>query len=71
MISEDGLRQSFIEQFDKYDSDRSGNLDLKELTLFFKDVLERRRDKGKDPEVLAKQFIMLVDRNRDGKVSRQ
>lgn len=71
MISEDGLRQSFIEQFDKYDSDKSGNLDLKELTLFFKDVLERRREKGKDPEVLAKQFIMLVDRNRDGKVSRQ
>lgn len=72
MMNENEVKRSFIEQFDKYDKDKNGLLDLDEVTKFFEDLLERRNEKDKrDARELAKQLIRMIDINNDGKVSRE
>lgn len=44
MFTENQLRDFVIKNFNKYDTSGDGNLDQKELTVFFSDLLKRRPD---------------------------
>ena len=71
-MSEKELRDFVIANFDKYDTTGDGCLDENELTLFFKDVLNRKKGKyDLEPRDMARKFIFMVDLNGDEKLSRE
>ena len=46
-ISEEDIKQLSLKYFDKYDASGDGNLNRRELTAFFDDIIERRKREGK------------------------
>ena len=58
--------------FDKYDTSGDGALDKHELTLFFADILDRKKMRNQhNPEELALKFIHMIDLDGDEKLTRE
>ena len=69
--SESLLRDTFMSDFDKYDTTGDGYLGKDELTNFFAQIIERKHSKGYDAKELALKFIQMIDINGDGRISKE
>ena len=54
-VSEDYIRKLALDNFDKYDTQKKGYLGKKDLTMFFQDIIDRRRKEGKEEHHSASQ----------------
>lgn len=67
----DSALQNYIDQiFQKYDRDNSGSLDANELALFFNDVFQLMGDPRRVDQNQARQALMAIDKNNDGRASK-
>ena len=72
VMSEKSIKFALFQNFDKYDKNGDGTLDHRELTLFFKDVIDRKGNgKHHNPEELASRFIHMIDLDNDNKLTRE
>ena len=75
-VKEDDIKALVIQNFDKYDRNGDGTLDLLELTEFFKDILKRKEVEGGrhshyGPKELAASLIHRVDMDGDNRLTRE
>ena len=72
IFCQDDVKTTFLKNFDKYDTSHDGNLDKMELTNFFRDILKRKGyENNYNPREVAEAFVNMVDKDGDGKISRE
>jgi Ca2+-binding EF-hand superfamily protein len=63
--------KAYIESvFNKYDTDRNGSLDAREMTLFFNDLFRSLNINVVVTEVQSLEAIKSIDDNSDGLVDK-
>ena len=63
--------KTYIESvFNKYDTDRNGSLDAREMTLFFNDLFRSLNINVVVTEVQSLEAIKSIDDNSDGLVDK-
>lgn len=69
---QDQMLKTYIDQiFDKYDTDRSGTLDEKEMTFFFNDLFKSLGMNINVTEAQSLEAIKSIDQNYDGGVDKK
>lgn len=69
---QDEMLKAYIDSvFNKYDADRNGSLDVKEMTLFFNDLFRNLNINVVVTEAQSLQAIKSIDDNSDGLVDRE
>lgn len=64
--------KAYVDQtFEKYDTDKSGTLDEKELTFFFNDLFKTLGMKDTVTKQQSLEAIKSIDQNSDGSVDKQ
>jgi len=67
----DNVLRNYIDQiFTKYDRDRSLTLEVNELASFFNDVFMMMGDPRRINQQQAYQSLMMIDKNNDGRASK-
>lgn len=67
----DNVLRNYIDQiFTKYDRDRSLTLEVNELANFFNDVFMMMGDPRRINQQQAYQSLMMIDKNNDGRASK-
>lgn len=67
----DNVLRNYIDQiFSKYDRDRSMTLEVNELASFFNDVFMMMGDPRRINQQQAYQSLMAIDKNNDGRASK-
>lgn len=67
----DNVLQNYIDTiFNKFDRDRSGTLDPNELAAFFNDVFAMMGNPTRINDQQARQALMSIDKDFDGKASK-
>lgn len=69
-LSDGQLRDYIDEIFDRYDKDRSGNLDAQELASFFNDLFRAIGNPAVITPLQAQNAICAIDKNNDGKANK-
>lgn len=69
-LSDNQLRVYIDEIFDRYDADRSGNLDAQELANFFNDLFRTIGNPTVITQAQAQNAICSIDKNNDGKANK-
>lgn len=68
----DAILKNYIESvFDKYDTDKSGGLDAKEMTVFFNDLFKTLGIPSIVDESQALTAILSMDQNSDGTIDKK
>jgi Ca2+-binding EF-hand superfamily protein len=71
MSIQDNVLQNYIDTiFNKFDRDRSGTLDPNELASFFNDVFAMMGNPTRINDQQARQALMSIDKDFDGKASK-
>lgn len=70
-IPDDVLKNYINQIFQKYDRDNSGTLDAGELAMFFNDVFQMMGNPTRVNQQQAMQALTAIDKNNDGKASKQ
>ena len=66
MIQDIDLQKFIDTVFNKYDHDRSGQLNTAEIALFFNDVFASMGQSTRLNNQQAQQALSAIDQNRDG-----
>lgn len=69
-LSDAQLKVYIDEIFDRYDADRSGNLDAQELANFFNDLFRTIGNPTVITPTQAQNAICSIDKNNDGKANK-
>ena len=69
-LSDNQLKTYIDEIFDRYDADRSGNLDANELANFFNDLFRTIGNPTVITQQQAQNAICSIDKNNDGKANK-
>jgi Ca2+-binding EF-hand superfamily protein len=68
---QDEMIKAYIESvFNKYDTDRNGSLDVREMTLFFNDLFRSLNINMVVTDAQSLEAIRSIDDNSDGLVDR-
>ena len=70
-ITEQQLQQFVGAVFDKFDNDKSGQLDTKELANFFNEMYMSMKLPNRLNQQEAMQAMKAIDKNNDGKANKQ
>ncbi len=68
--SDDQLKLAISGIFDKYDSDKSGTLELQEIERLITDVFKSLGKSKNANQTDVKNFLVAIDKNGDGKIAR-
>lgn len=69
---QDQMIMNYIETvFNKYDTDRTGTLDVREMTLFFNELFRSLNINTVVTEEQALEAIKSIDDNSDGQVNKE
>lgn len=68
--TDDQLRSAVDAVFDRYDSDKSGSLDVKEVAKLINDALAHMKTGRTTTEAEVQQVMKSIDANNDGQVSK-
>jgi Ca2+-binding EF-hand superfamily protein len=69
---QDEMLRNYIESvFNRYDTDRNGTLDSKEMTSFFNDLFRNLNINTIITEQQSLEAIKSIDQNSDGVVSKE
>lgn len=68
---QDVMLKTYIDKiFDKYDTDKSGTLDEKEMTVFFNDLFKQMGIQKEVTSAESLDAIKSIDQNFDGTVDK-
>lgn len=70
-LSEDVMRQTVEEIFKKYDTDKSGTIEVHELAQVVKDIFMAKGGDKQVKEADVKRVMTALDTNGDGKLSKE
>jgi hypothetical protein len=70
-LNEEILKAYIDKVFEKYDTDGSGGLDVKELTIFFNDLFKALKIPTAITEQNARETMNFLDENSDGTIDKQ
>ena len=69
---QDEMLRNYIETvFNRYDTDRNGSLDVREMTLFFNDLFRTLEINITVTDKESMEAIRTIDQNSDGLVSKE
>lgn len=69
--SDEQLKLAINGIFDKYDSDRSGTLEIEEIEKLITDVFKSLGKAKNANQEDVRNFISAIDRNGDGKIGKE
>jgi Ca2+-binding EF-hand superfamily protein len=69
-FSDNDLRAAVDKVFDVYDADKSGTLEVSEVTKLINDALTHMKHNRQVSEQEVKAFISAVDTSGDGKIQK-
>lgn len=70
-LSEDVMRQTVDEIFKKYDTDKSGTIEVHELANVVRDIFKAKDGDKLVKEADVKRVMAALDTNGDGKLSKE